>query len=140
MSKLHVRISPEHLEKLRELAKKDSRSMTNLLETMIDQDYKTLEAEKMLNILKQLKGKNIEEGKRILSKLNIECNNSAKDEQAGLMDFYFKLNEIDWFCFTARYEEVQGDEEKIDYSNGYWQLSLDNEIYSTKDGFSKADI
>lgn len=84
----------------------------------------------MENIIKELKGKNFKEGRNIIES-NFKVDNSRlySNVEDSRIDIYEYVEDNgNWICFTAPCEEAENDQPNIDYSNGYWTVSVDNEV------------
>jgi len=82
--------------------------------------------EKMLGILKTLKGKSFAEGSKILENKGLTNNNTHQED--GLSDSYFMINPANWFCYTCGYTEVENDE-NILHEDGNWNACIEDEMY-----------
>lgn len=84
----------------------------------------------MKELFKKLKGLNVEEGAKLIRSIFNVTEQSHIDGEIIDFDFYVEDNKESYFHFTTKVTKVYGDEDIIDYDNGYWGLMLDGNHYT----------
>ena len=70
----------------------------------------------MKDLLKNLKGKNYEDG-RVLIKKSVEVIQEYSTKDVGLIDNYLMMDNDNWFCYTT---DSEGNK-------GYWAYMIDGD-------------
>jgi hypothetical protein len=85
----------------------------------------------MMKIFEKLKGLTVEQGAKLIRESFKDVREQSHAD-GGMIDFDYYIDEgaENYFHFTCNREEVEGDEDVVNYESGYWGVMIEGNHYT----------